>query len=367
MQGCETEGKNEWKRRYIGEMLYYSGIAHYINNVLDVFKYKAERKDSFVIVLAARLSGKPHIGTLINFMIGFKLAQELYDTYKKDTVVKIELLDNISDVAISQVLDINSDVYFYKESVVSNETLNENYQAFIDMIKRIKILSNIGSEVYSYEQIQSMPEMRKSIVEVVRYQDFFSKLFNPKHPQLHIRTACPHCGLIEKNCKHTHISMMSNTTFKIDSACPIHGSFSELFAADNNTYIDMNVPLRHFCKGYSLVKMDKENNSLSIQVLGNDWSGIWPLRIFCEGILKVKGEELPSFLFSPLIIDDNGKVSKSKINYTRCPKSFENVNLLTNVQLLSLWNEISKWFNQSDLFFTNYKLDYLKEVTNINE
>lgn len=367
MLDCEAESENEQKKRYIEEMLYYSGIAHYINNVMDVFKYKAEEKDSFVIVLAARLSGKPHIGTLINFLIGFKLAQELYDTYKRDTVVRIELLDNISDVAISQVLDINSDVYFYKDSVASNETLNENYQAFIDMIKHIKILSNIASEVNTYEQIQSMSEMRKSIIEVVRHQDFFSKLFNPQHPQLHIRTACPHCGLIEKKCKHTHISMTSDAMFNIDSVCPIHGSFSALVAADNNTYIDVNVPLRHFCKGYSLVKMDKENNSLSIQVLGNDWSGIWPLRIFCEGILKVKGEELPSFLFSPLIVDDNGKISKSKINYTRCPKSFENVTLLTDVQLLNIWNEINKWFNQSDLFFTNYKLDYLKEVANINE
>lgn len=348
-------------------MLFYSGISHYINNVLDTFKYKAENKDHFVVVLAARLSGKPHIGTLINFMIGFKLAQELNKTYKKDTVVKIELLDNISDVTITQIMDIDSDIYFYKDSVITNKILSENYKAFIGMIKRIKGLSNIPSEVYTYEQIQSMPEMRKSIVQVVRHNDFFSKLFNPQNPQLHIRIACPQCGLIEKNCKHTHICMINDTTFRIESLCPIHGSFSEVFAIDNSAYIDMNVPLRHFCKGFSLVKMDKENNSLSIQVLGNDWSGIWPLRVFCEGILKVNGEDLPSFLFSPLIIDDNGKISKSKINSTACPKSFENVNLLTDDQLLNIWHEINMWFNQSDLFFTNYRLDYIKEVVNTNE
>ena len=153
--------------------IYYSGIAHYVNRVTDIFKYKAEGKDCFTIVLAARLSGKPHIGTLINFLTGFKLAQKLQEIYKKDVFVKIELLDNISDTAISCFVDINSDIYFYKSSIMANKSFKENYCAFVNMIKRIEKLSNYASEIYTYEQIQSMPEMREAVMGVIGYYDFF--------------------------------------------------------------------------------------------------------------------------------------------------------------------------------------------------
>lgn len=348
-------------------MIFYSGIAHYVNKALDIFKYKAEGKDSFTIVLAARLSGKPHIGTLINFLTGFKLAQEFKKIYKKDAFIKIELLDNISDTAVSYTIDINSETYFYKNSIVTNKDFDENYKAFLNMIKRIEMLSNCTSEIYTYEQIQLMPEMREAVMEVIQHYDFFSKLFDPKNHKIHLRVACPKCGLIEKSCNHTQIYGFDNLTFKVKSVCPTHGEFSEFVSIDNDTYIDLNVPLRHFCKGFSLIKKDKRNNSLSVQVLGNDWSGLWPMRMFCEGVLKFNIDELPSFLFSPLIIDNEGKISKSKISSVECADAFANVNLLTDKQVVNIWKEIEKWFEQPELFFTNYKLDDIKRIANTNE
>ena len=141
--------------------------------------------------------------------------------------------------------------------------------------------------------------------------------------------------------------------FKVKSVCPLHGEFVELVSVDNDTYIDLNVPLRQFCKGFSVIKKDKRSNSLSIQVLGNDWSGLWPMRIYCEGILKFNIDELPSFLFSPLIISNEGKISKSKIGSLECADAFMDVNLLTDQQVVNIWNEIEIWFEQPELFFAN--------------
>ena len=58
-------------------MNFYSGIGHYTDTVMDWLKYKADGKEGYNIILAARLSGTPHIGTLVNFMVGYKLAFEL--------------------------------------------------------------------------------------------------------------------------------------------------------------------------------------------------------------------------------------------------------------------------------------------------
>lgn len=348
-------------------MIYYSGIAHYVNRVSDIFAYKAEGKDSFTIVLAARLSGKPHIGTLTNFLTGFKLAEKLREIYKKDVFIKIELLDNISDRVISPIIGIDSNLYFYKSSFMTNRDLNKNYNAFINMIKRIEKLSNCVSKVYTYEQIQSMLEMRNAVMSVMAHYDFFSRLFDPKSQKIHLRIACPKCGLIEKSCNHTHFYGFDGTSFKVKSVCPRHGEFVEYVSVDNDTYIDLNVPLRHFCKGLSLINEDKKSNRLSIQVLGNDWCGLWPIRIFCEGILKFNIDEMPSFLFSPLVIDDEGKISKSKIDVSKSMSPFANIELLTDRQITNLWNEIEKWFESPELFFTNYKLDDIKRVINTNE
>lgn len=348
-------------------MIYYSGISHYINNISDVFKHKSKGKEKFIVVLTTRLSGKPHIGTMVNFMTGFKLAQQFQKLYGKEVRVRIELLDNISDREIANVIEYKGELYFYKDSINTNKVLYENQVLFQRLIERIEELTQIKSQIYTYEMIQADLDMRKSIVQGVQNYKLLGKIMDMEKGRLHVRTACPVCNLIEKSCNHTRIDQISSRGFRVTNICPHHGEFSAMFDIENDTYLDVNVPFRQFCKALFLVQNDKRNNSLSVQVMGNDWSGLWPLRMLCDSILEVGETALPNFLFSPLILDEDGKISKSKVDYSQTDSVFYNVDLMNDVQMLKLWNEIERWFEKSEMFFTNYKLDYLKEVLNTYE
>ena len=55
-------------------------LYRHSNGLVKIYKRQMEKK-GYNIILAARLSGTPHIGTLVNFMVGYKLAFELSTQY----------------------------------------------------------------------------------------------------------------------------------------------------------------------------------------------------------------------------------------------------------------------------------------------
>lgn len=341
-------------------MNFYSGIGHYTDTVFDWLKYKTDGKEGYNIILAARLSGTPHIGTLINFMVGYRLAFELSARYHKKVKIIIELLDNISDERINDMIYYNNKAYYYKRLISNSTVLQKRYSEFYGLISRLNEIYNVTVNVKTYQDIQQDKAMRNAISEVLMHRDYFSKLFNPRDKKLHIRIACPQCGLIEKSCTDININQLSDEEFCISSICPVHGVFHVLFSKHNQEYVDINIPFRHFCKGLSLLDCDKRNNYLSIQVLGNDWSGSWPIKIFCEGAVYLKREQLPMMLFSPLVIKEGIKISKSNTIFENNPKKILDVSTLTMQQLHIVWNEIERWFQNSNLFFDNYDSKYFE-------
>ncbi len=184
-------------------MNFYSGIAHYTDTVTDWLKYKTDGKEGYNIVLASRLSGTPHIGTLVNFMIGYKLASELDYQYHKKIKITIELLDNISDEKITNIRYHYSNSYYYKQLISNNNILQKRYSEFCEMISMLNNLYNTTVEIKTYYDIQRDKGMRKAIFDVLKNSDYFSKVFDPKNQKLHIRIPCPKCGLIQKNCAST--------------------------------------------------------------------------------------------------------------------------------------------------------------------
>lgn len=348
-------------------MNYYSGIGYFSDTVIDWLKYKADGKDGYIIVLAARLSGIPHIGTLINFMAGYKLASELKAKYHKKVKIIIELLDNIADEKIANIISYGSKKYYYKQLVADSICLQEKYSEFCKMINQLGVICDMPVEIKTYQNIQQDVKMRSAISEVLEKRDFFSKLFSPKDEKLHTRIACPKCGLMEKSCTDISIDQYSNSEFVIKSICPLHGPYHIVFSSQNLEYIDINIPFRHFCKGLSLLDYDNRNNYLSIQVLGNDWSGSWPIRMFCEGAIYLKRNQLPTLLFSPLIIRNGLKISKSDLYGKKHYDMILDINRLNKQQLHILWNEIGKWFYKSNLFFENYDSEYFERILSTNE
>ena len=297
-------------------------------------------------------------------MIGYKLASELDYQYHKKIKITIELLDNISDEKITNIRYHNSNSYYYKQLISNNNILQKRYSEFCEMISMLNNLYNTTVEIKTYYDIQRDKGMRKAIFDVLKNSDYFSKVFDPKNQKLHIRIPCPKCGLIEKNCASTKVEKYSKNEFCINSFCPVHGTFHSVFSIHNHEYVDINIPLRQFCKGLSLLDNDEANNSLSIQVLGNDWSGSWPIRMLFEGIIHLKRLQLPTILFSPLIIKNGIKISKSNTLVNKSQNRILNINKLTTKQINIIWHEIGHWFKDSTLFFDNYDSKYFEGMLN---
>ena len=344
-------------------MNFYSAKGYFTDTVMDWLRYKTDGKTEYTVVLAARLSGVPHIGTLVNFMSGYSLAAKLQSVYNKKVQVIIELLDNISDDKLFNIMNYNDKKYYHKRLINNDDFLNANYHEFCEVINRLNSLYQLPVKIKTYQDIIEDPEMRRSIIQVIEHQESFVSIFNPRGEKyLHLRIACPHCGLLEKSCRDTQIEKTADGEYFINSICPEHGPYGIYFSAENKEYLEINAPFRQFCKGLSLVDHDTKNSGLSIQVLGNDWSGGWGMRMFCEGMFCLKREQLPLVLFSPVILADGRKISKSDLKGSSENRDIFYANRLHNDQLLRLHDEIEKWFQNSGMFFDNYNVKYLEGI-----
>lgn len=332
-----------------------------MSDVLDLFALKASGKTGYNIFLSARLNGPPHIGTLINFVSGFILAKRVSDRFQKPSSVVVELLDNISDSKLGKNIIIDNKEYFYRDSVLSNKSYAKYQNKFIMLLDILAHISGVSYEIRNYENILMISRFRHCIIEVFLHKDFFSNIFHPSGGGLHVRTSCPQCGLLEKKATDTHIKQIAPTEFFITSKCPYHEEYGVFFASDNSSYIDINIAFRNFCRGLMLVDEDKANNTLSVILNGNDWSGLWPLRIYIEGILHLKRKTIPNFLFTPLVLENNSKLSKSNIEHDKLSASMYDVSMLGINQISNIWSEVWRWFYQPNHFFTNYDIKYFIE------
>ena len=340
----------------------YSGINHIADNVTDLFEWKANNKTGFRIHLAARLNGAPHLGTLINFATGFVLAFRLSGLYGKPSRICVDLIDNISDPNQSKTLDYNGRIYFYKRSVNDNPVLRKNQDRFVSLLDKLSVISGVGYEIHNYQDIQADVSVRKGIIDVINDSDYFGHLFQPSDKKLHCRVPCPVCGLTEKTVADTEIVSKSDRELLMRGRCPEHGTFETLFTPDNDSYMDINIPFRNFCKGLSVVDEDAARNTMSILVRGNDWSGIWPLRIYCEGLMRLNRKALPNFLFSPLVLHNGEKLSKSRISGSDLLDQIVDTSLLPLEQMKALVEETGCWLDDTDRFFTNYAINYFDGI-----
>lgn len=340
----------------------YSGINHITDHVTDLFEWKAENKTGFTIHLAARLNGAPHLGTLINFATGFVFASRLKELYGKPVRVHVDLIDNISDPGQSETLNCDGRTYFYKRNIDDNPVLRKNRDKFVSLLKTLGAISGIGCHIGNYHDIQADAFVRRGIMEVMNDSDYFGHLFQPSDKRLHYRIPCPVCGLIEKTAMDTRIVSKSEQELLIRGKCPLHGAYETLFTPDNDSYIDINIPFRNFCKGLSLVDKDAAENTMSVIVRGNDWSGIWPLRIYCEGLLRLHRTSLPNFLFSPLILYQDEKLSKSRIRGSELLAEIVDTNLLPLERIQAVLGEIDSWMDDTNRFFTNYTIKYFDGI-----
>lgn len=344
---------------------YFSGISHIVNHVEDLYCNQAKMKDGFRILICSRLNGPPHIGTLINYMTGFVLAERLRKTYQKPVSIIVELLDNLSDSGFHRNYWINGKEYCFMDSIEANADYAQNYQMFLELLHKLSIDFEIPFEVRRYKDIISLPSFRKSVLEVMKHSEYFSHQLQPSDGKLHIRIPCPICGLMQKTPAGSTIKQIEKNLFRIQEICPEHGMHEVLFSDENDTIIGLNNTTRIFCRGLTLVDEDSRQNTLSIIVYGYDWAGTWPLQIHFSGMLYLKRNMLPTILYSPLILDNNGfKLSKSRISADNMDLWFNNVSSLNSGQLQKIRSEVNRWFDCTEDFFANYDIAHFNKILN---
>ncbi|MEA2003789.1 MAG: hypothetical protein U9O53_02410 [archaeon] len=224
------------------------------------------------------------------------------------------------------------------------------YQYFEELFDRYSKLSEIGYEVISYDDFQSDSFVRKILLDIIDRESEFKHLLNPADNILKFRFRCDLCNFQEKSVK-TREKIRQDGKYDVTYAtdCFKHGIFESTITPDNNTFVDMNTPLRSVIRKAKLIEDSREQDSLNIMVDGSDWCYITP--ILSQG-LHLLGYGFDGFLeriFSPLVVDWSGaKFSKSiyvkKETYKGIPQGF--INYKTFLKefgddgFLKLWDEI---------------------------
>lgn len=160
----------------------------------------------------------------------------------------------------------------------------------------------------------------------------------------------------------------------MESICPEHGKYNITIDEHSVDKFDMNVPLRYLVKILFLAETDKINDSLSIIVDGGDWSGMWPLRVYMEPLIKLKEENVPSIIYTPTILDWSGsKLSKRMYVGNEAYREYLKEGLINYAEFYNqygeigfqrLYKEINSWIHEPKKFIRDYTIEYIDAILN---
>ena len=245
---------------------------------------------------------------------------------------------------------------------------------FKEILEKLKNKDNIDYEILFFYDYQKDKLVKKALIKVMNNYEKLKFTLVPKKGEIRLRFPCPICGLTEKHLLNTKILNMTNNNLEMESICPEHGKYKININDTSVDKFDMNVPLRYLVKILYLMETDKINNTLSVIVDGGDWSGMWPLRVYMEPLIKLNCDTIPSVIYTPTILDWSGsKLSKRMyvgndayheylkeglINYS------EFYNQYGQVGFERLYKEINGWVLEPKKFIRDYTIEYIDAILN---
>lgn len=356
--------------------VYYplAGMNYVIDDLAQIIENKMEEKKEINLWLSAQVNCYPHVGTLTNFISAFALAKHLKQYYNKPVKIIVELLESVT----GEEINIDGNKYYKNlDSVItdSGETIKEKYLPYFkEILDKLKELDNIEYEILFFYDYQKNPLVKKSLIKVMNNYDLLRYSLDPKNGEIRLRFPCPKCGLTEKHIHNTTIKNITKENLSVESFCPEHGIYLSEIDEKSIDKFDMNVPLRYLVKILFLMETDKLNGTLSVIVDGGDWSGMWPLRVYMEPLLKMNITTVPSIIYTSTILDWSGsKLSKRMyvgnsayreylkeglINYS------EFYNQYGEIGFIRLYNEINKWVLEPKKFIRDYTIEYIDAILN---
>lgn len=345
------------------------GLANICNDILDLYSEEIQKYNKIEIIISCQLNSFPHIGTIVNFMCAFAIAKKIKKQYTKEVNIIFDCLENVS----AETIEKNGHTYYIslRDKKVNGKSIAEaNMVYFEDLLKRLNNISGIPFVIRTYDEYQSLPLVRKIVMQIIKEYDKLAKILNPSEKKIHIRTVCPVCKWGEKKVDLQSIVSTNNENYVIKSECYKHGKFEVGLNAYNKEFIDLNCQLRDLVKGAYLIEKQKEN-IYGIMIDGGDWGGLWPLRVFSAGLMALGYDTLPGRYFTPTITDWAGtKLSKRLYVGDHAFREFQEgimnyekfIEEFGDEGFKKLWKEINQWIDWPAKFFRDYSVDYLKIV-----
>lgn len=355
--------------------VYYplAGMNYIIDSLSQILKNKnPEEKDEIIIYLSAQVNSYPHVGTLVNFISAFALAKQIKVAYQVPVRIRVELLESVTGK--ETVID---GVKYYKNLVnvkdTAGKTICDKYLPYFkDILNRLSSRDGIEYEILFFYDYQKEHLVRQSLLEVMNNSNVLGEILNPKDGSIRLRFECPECGLVDKHNQNLNIVYQSEDKIVLKNICPHHGEHHLTITEYNEEKFDMNVPLRYLVKALYLIKSDKRNNTLSVIVDGGDWSGMWPLRIYMEPLLKLGYREPVNVIYTPTILDWSGsKLSKRMYVGNHAYREYMKEGLINYSEFYNqygeegferLYSEINLWVSDPKLFIRDYTIEYIDQV-----
>ncbi len=353
--------------------VYYplAGMNYIVDDLSDIIKNKMNGKKEIVLWLSAQVNCYPHVGTLTNFISAFALAKHFKEYFNVPVKIKVELLESVT----GEEFLINGIKYYKNLNTAKDKnglTIKEKYfPYFKELLDRLSKKDEIDYEVLFFYDYQKNPLVKEALYDVIKNEKLLRYTLDPKNGEIRLRVPCPSCGLTEKHLANTQIKTLDNK-INITSFCPIHGEFNIVIDKNSNDNFDMNVPLRYLVKVLYLLKQNKIDNSLNIIVDGGDWSGMWPLRVYMEPLLKLGIQDVPSIIYTPTILDWSGsKLSKRMYVGNEAYREYLKEGLINYSEFYNqygeigferLYNEINSWVLSPQKFIRDYTIEYIDAI-----
>ena len=353
--------------------MYYplAGMNYVIDDLSQIVANKINKDTKEIeLWLSAQVNCYPHVGTLTNFISSFAIAKLFQEKFGIKVKIVVELLESVTGEE-----ELHDGFKYYKNlnntKDENGKTITEKYLPyFTELLDRLKSKDNIDYEILFFYEYQQRPLVKKALVKVINNRELLKDVLSPKGEELRVRFGCPVCGLTDKHNHTTRFEKIEKDNVLMKSECPCHGEHLISINEKSSDLFDINVPLRYLVKIMYLMDKDKQNNTLSVIVDGGDWSGMWPLRVYMEPLLKMNYNTVPSIIYTPTILDWSGsKLSKRMyVGGNKAYREFLKEGLINYSKFYEqygeegfdrYYSEINNWVREPKKFIRDYTIDYI--------
>lgn len=346
------------------------GISHTTHRIEDLYHNRLGDKGPLIFHPAAQPNSFPHFGTVTSLISTFALAKKLKMTCGVDSRVLFWELEN----APGDTYENNGTVYYRMlgntpcaEHGVSSE---RHLVEFRKLLKIFSEMSGVPFTTWSYDEFQSIPQVRKIILELIDRETDLAPLLCPSEKRFKVRFFCPACHFAEKQGGH-FAGLTADGGRVYQCQCPAHGSYEGVLSVNNGDLFDINTPVRALAREIYYIRKMKMVGGQNMMSDGADWVQYATLNM--EALLRcgIPVEDHPLRFFSPVILDEYGaKLAKSAQVGSDRYKHLARYNVdSTHLERTfgddiynRLWNEVSGWLDHPRKVFRNYTIEYFEEL-----